>query len=271
MSTQSSLFPPPAIDAVSAAEAMPAKSSYLIIGDQIEQLLGEVDLARLDPSATQSASTLAVLALVTVFQFVENLPDRRAAEATRTRLDWKYALHLPWTYPGLEPSLLCEFRRSLVRDRGVQQVFQQLLDCLAETELLRDAGRWPIDASKVLAAVCGVSRLERLMEAMRMVLEALAAVAPEQLRAITLPHWYERYSQMQALRVLPKSLEEQVALAQAIGSDAIYLLEAMARTASHLTLLPEVETLHQIWLEQFERSGQQLQWRTFACASCCSL
>jgi len=31
------------------------------------------------------------LALVTVFQFLENLTDRQAADAIRSRLDWKYA------------------------------------------------------------------------------------------------------------------------------------------------------------------------------------
>jgi transposase len=248
MPTQSSLLPPIAIDASHAAKIIPANNIYLIISDRIEQLLGEVELARLDPSATQSAATLAVLALVTVFQFIENLPDRQAAEATRTRLDWKYALHLPWTYPGLEYRLLGEFRRSLVHDPAAQQAFQQFLELLTETGLLSHAGGQPIEASAVLEAVDGVSRLERQMEAMRMALETLAAVEPEQLRTITLPHWYERYGRMQAARALPRSPEEQAALAQAIGTDATHLLEAIARTADHLTSLPELQALHQDWL-----------------------
>jgi hypothetical protein len=247
MPTQSNLFPSSATDAVPAARVMPANNIYLIISDQIEQLLGEVELARLDPSSTQPAATLAVLALVTVFQFVENVPDRRAAEATRTRLDWKYALHLPWAYPGLEYSLLGEFRRSLVRDPAARQAFQQLLERLTETGLLSNAGGQPIKTGTVLEAVDGVSRLEQLMEAMRMALEALAAVDSEQLRTITLPHWYERYGRIQATRTLPRSLEEQAVLAQAIGSDAMYLLEAIARTADHLTTLPELQNLRQIW------------------------
>jgi hypothetical protein len=81
-----------------------------------------------------------------------------------------------------------------------------------------------------------------------MALETLAAVEPDQLRMITLPHWYERYGRMQATRALPRSLEEQTALAQAIGADAAYLLEAVARTTDGLTSLPELQALHQIWL-----------------------
>jgi hypothetical protein len=102
-------------------------------------------------------------------------------------------------------------------------------------------------------------------------LEAAAAVEPEQLRMITLPHWYERYSQMQTTRALPKSLEEQAVLAYAIGTDATYLLEAIAQTDNHLTSLPEARALHQIYLEQFDRSEHRIQWRTSAsCASCFS-
>jgi hypothetical protein len=48
------------------------------------------------PTCTQGAGNQPMLAfrlaLVTVFQFMENLTDRQAADAVRSRLDWKYAL-----------------------------------------------------------------------------------------------------------------------------------------------------------------------------------
>lgn len=37
------------------------------------------------------------LALVSVMQFAENLSDRQAADAVRSRIDWKYALSLELT------------------------------------------------------------------------------------------------------------------------------------------------------------------------------
>jgi transposase-like protein DUF772 len=40
-------------------------------------------------------------ALVTVLQRVEDLADRQAAEAVRTRIDWQYLLGLPLEDPGL--------------------------------------------------------------------------------------------------------------------------------------------------------------------------
>ena len=46
------------------------------------------------------------LALVTVLQRAENLTDRPAAEAVRTRIDWQYLLGLPLDDPGFDPTVL---------------------------------------------------------------------------------------------------------------------------------------------------------------------
>jgi hypothetical protein len=48
-----------------------------------------------------SSQILARLYLVTIFQYVETLPDQLARETIRKRIDWKYALHVPLNYPGL--------------------------------------------------------------------------------------------------------------------------------------------------------------------------
>jgi len=61
------------------------------------------------------------LALVTVLQRAENLTDRMAAEAVRTRLDWKYLLGLPLEDPGFDHSVLPEFRAK-VADAELEQV-----------------------------------------------------------------------------------------------------------------------------------------------------
>ncbi len=46
------------------------------------------------------------LALITIMQFVEGLTDRQAADAVRSRLDWKYALSLELTDSGFDFSVL---------------------------------------------------------------------------------------------------------------------------------------------------------------------
>lgn len=54
------------------------------------------------------------LALVTILQFVEGLSDRQAADAVRSRIDWKYLLCLELTNTGFDHTVLSEFRRRLV-------------------------------------------------------------------------------------------------------------------------------------------------------------
>lgn len=50
--------------------------------------------AGLFPQRGLPAEAPALLALVTLFQFAENLSDRQAADAACGRIDWKYALGL---------------------------------------------------------------------------------------------------------------------------------------------------------------------------------
>jgi transposase len=269
MSIRNELLPSLPRDTAQAAHAAFGQGNiYLTIGDRLDQLVGDVDFARLDPASEQPVARLATCALVTLFQFVEGLPDRRAVEAMRTRIDWKYALHLPLAYRGLEPSALCRFRQRLLNDLVAQLVFQQVMDRLAQTGLLKDIAGSRSGSSEVLAAVCMVSRLEQLLEAMQAVLEALAAAGSKWLLENTLPHWYERYNQIFMLRILRKSNGEQLVVAQTIGQDALYLLEALTAHGSDLAQLPEVRTLQQVWQQQFFQNLPEIEWRSPVCASC---
>lgn len=51
-----------------------------------------------------------------MFQFLEGLSDREAADAVRGRLDWKYALGLELTDPGVNHTVLSEFQAQLTED-----------------------------------------------------------------------------------------------------------------------------------------------------------
>ena len=83
---------------------------YLTIGDQLGTLFDEVDFGCLYAADGKPALSPNLLALVTIFQFMENLPDREAADAVRSRMDWKYALHLALDDMGFDASVLSEFR-----------------------------------------------------------------------------------------------------------------------------------------------------------------
>jgi transposase len=43
---------------------------------------------------------------VTILQFAEGLSDRQAADALRSRIDWKYVARLELSDPGFDGSVL---------------------------------------------------------------------------------------------------------------------------------------------------------------------
>jgi transposase len=221
---------------------------YLAIGDHHESLTGDLDLEALDPFGEKSRGALFILAMVTLFQFAEGLADHQAADAVRTRLDWKYALHLPLDAAGIDHSALCRFRDRLRGDEVGQRVFDRMIDRLAGLGLLAGVHSPRPDAGDVLAAVDELSDLEGLVAAMGLALEAVACRQPDWLRAISLPHWYERYHPRTSARGLPGSAEDRQARVRAIRADVSHLIESMAQTeASDLALLPEVQALRRMW------------------------
>src|SRR6187431_2773025 len=86
----------------------------LKLRDELGAIFADADFADLFPRLGQPGLPPWRLALVTLLQFRENLPDRQAAEAVRARIDWKYLLGLELADPGFDHSVLCEFRARLL-------------------------------------------------------------------------------------------------------------------------------------------------------------
>src|ERR671919_1284884 len=110
-----------------ARAAFPKGNLYLTLRDKLGSIFQDEDFAGLFPADGQPALPPWRLALVTILQFRENLPDRQAAEAVRARIDWKYALSLELTDPGFDHSVLCEFRLRLIGNGMEQRVFDAVL------------------------------------------------------------------------------------------------------------------------------------------------
>ena len=96
--------------------AFPHGTLLIQIRDALGTLYTDEDFADLFPSHGQPADAPWRLALVSVLQFVEGLTDRQAADAVRSRLDWKYALSLELTDPGFDHTVLSEFRTRLLQE-----------------------------------------------------------------------------------------------------------------------------------------------------------
>ena len=86
--------------------------------------------------------------LVTLFQFVENLSDIQAADAVRSRIDWKYALSLELEDEGFDASILCEFRARLVEHQAESRLFEAMLTRFSDEGMLKTRGRQSIACAK---------------------------------------------------------------------------------------------------------------------------
>jgi transposase len=101
-----------------AHAAFPKGNLYMTMRDEIGTLYSDQDFEELFSTHGQPAVSPWRLALVCVMQFMEELSDRQAADAVRSRIDWKYALDLELTDPGFDFSVLCEFRARLITVRN---------------------------------------------------------------------------------------------------------------------------------------------------------
>ena len=171
------------------------------------------------------------LALVTVFQMAEDLTDRQAAEAVRTRIDWKYALGLDLADPGFDHSVLSEFRARVAGGGLDQVVLDTLLERLAAGGLVGAGGKMRTDSTHVIAAVRDLNRLELAGESVRACLEALAVAAPQVVAQLLDDSWGKRYAARIDTWRMPASATKKAELALAYGRDGHTLLKAVYAAA----------------------------------------
>jgi transposase len=251
-----------------AQAAFPKGNLYLQLRDRFGMLFDNQRFKHLFAHAGQPAVAPARVALVLIFQFIEDLSDRQAADAGRDRISWKYALGLALDDPGFDYSVLSEFRQRLLRDDAAALVLDAVLDLCREVGLLKVRSKQRTDSTAVLATIRELSRLENVGETLRHALNALAVTTPAWLRSHADPTWGDRYSKRITEYRLPQADAERDALAVTIGQDGYRLLEAIydPATPQHLRELPAVETLRQVWVQQFYRcddpAAPVVRWRT---------
>jgi len=143
-----------------------------VIGDQLFDLVTDGEFADLYAATGRGAISPALLAMVTVFQFLDHVPDRKAALGVPRWLEWKYALHLPLAYPGFDASTLCNFRKRVLANRAERRLFEALLRKVRKLGLLKTA-RQRTDSIAVLGAVAVLSTVELLTETLRLAVRRL--------------------------------------------------------------------------------------------------
>lgn len=253
------IAPIPADTYTLAVKLYAPTNPYLVIGNRLALFVSDGDFADLYSVEGKPALSPALLAMVTTLQYMENLSDREAAVMVVSRIDWKYALHLPLDYAGFDFSVLCEFRGRLVEHEATGRVFEALLEQLKADGLVSGRGKQRTDALAVVGAVRRLNRLELVVETVRVTLNAIEDVDAEWLKRNVPASWAERYAQPAHGERLVKERGEKGraaanALAQQVGQDGVWLLGRIdaADTPTLIRDLPQVKTLRTVWVQQFK-------------------
>src|SRR5215216_4263228 len=132
-----------------AQAAFPKGNLYMQMQAELGMIYTNTQFASLFSSPGQSAEDPARLALILVMQELEGLSDRQAADAVRSRIDWKFALALDLTDPGFDASVLSEFRLRLITGELEMQLLDTLLTLLQERGLLQARGKQRTDFTQI--------------------------------------------------------------------------------------------------------------------------
>ncbi len=224
---------------------------YRQIGDRFDEIFPDEETFRpMYARGGRGAEPPLLMALVTVFQMMEKVPDRQATEWVVSRLDWKYALHLPLEYKGFHFTDLLAFRKRLLQHQQERILFDQLLGRLKELGLLKAGGKVRTDSTHVLALMERLSRMELVTESLRVATLAIQEAAPEWAAKHLPSAFLETYSKRQSQYGLSDT-QIQAKWIQA-GRDGIWLLSQIdAASPAAVRNLSQVILLRKVLQQQF--------------------
>jgi transposase len=246
-----------------AQAAFPRGNVYMQMRDQLGTLYEDIDFVDLFPVLGQPAATPWRLALVTVWQFLEHLTDRQAADAVRSRIDWKYGLSLDLEDDGFDHTVLSEFRMRLVAGSAELRLLDLLLEQGKQHGWVKARGRQRTDSTHVLAKIRALNRLLCVAQTMVYVLAVLAEVAPDWLLVVAEPEWSQRYGYRLEHEQLPQGETAREQYANQIGTDGWRLLIALdaQTTPAWLQKLPAIMRMRRIWDQQYWPLDAGGHWR----------
>lgn len=229
-------------------------NSYRVIGEQLFSFLPGEDLASMYAPVGRSSISPVLLSFVTIFQYLEDIPDRVAALWVKTRLDWKYALHLPLDDGGFHYSDLCNFRKRLLLHGKESLLFEELLKEIEALGFLKKRGAQRTDSTHVLAVVRQLSRLENLSEGLRMALKGIAqtdaAFYQAKLPALYREHWSKPLNDYQMTDAERKAALERV------GQDIHWLVGFLKINRESFLCLPALKVLQTLFAQHFTLRAQ---------------
>jgi hypothetical protein len=191
-----------------------------------------------------------ILLGVLIFQFLERVPDRQAAELVKYHLGWKLALNLDLNFKGIHHTTLSYFRDRLLAEGKADLAMRIISEGLEAAGLVKRRDKQRLDSTHILGAVARLSALECVGETLALALEELQP----RLKAEPLPEFWdlvwERYVES---KLDYKSSEETLRAKQRqAGVDCLRLLQWLAPLAIELRECKAVVLLRAVFAQQYE-------------------
>lgn len=231
---------------------LPADSVYRRVGSEIDQIISDEDFADMYAHEGRPAVNPVVLPLVLVFQFLEKLPDRAAAEAAVMRLDWKYALRQELSWNGFHYSDLCNCRKRLVEHGREWVVFEGVVSYLRERGYIKKRGKQRTDSTMIIGLVARPSRLELVWETIRVALGSLVEADASWVKKHLPISFADTYDHRRwDFRLSKTEIRQRMG---EVGQEGYWLLDQVeAHGSDALKALAEVEQLRRVLEEQLTR------------------
>jgi transposase len=236
-----------------AADLFNNKDKYKLFATKVWPLLASrrEELAQCyTPDNGRPGIEPVVLLGVLIFQFLERVPDRQAAELVKYHLGWKMALNLKLGAEGFHPSTLVHFRQRLLEAGKSELAMRAVLEALEKEGFVPKRSKQRLDSTHILGAVARLSALECIRETLALALEDLEGNLSVERRPQFWEAFWERYVESKLdYKSVKENLETKL---QQVGADCLCLLDWLQGLESELREAKAVALLREVFSQQFE-------------------
>jgi transposase len=236
-----------------AADLFDEKDKYKLFATKIWPLLAgyREELGECyEPENGRPGIEPVVLLGVLIFQFLERVPDRQAAELVKYHLGWKLALNLKLGADGFHPTTLVHFRQRLLEAGKSELALRAVLKALEEEGLIAKRSRQRLDSTHIVGAVARLSALECVRETLALALEELDGHLTKGERPEFWEQLWERY--VESKLDYKSTAEALQSKRRQAGVDCLRLLEWLEPLGVEVREAKGIDLLREVFSQQYE-------------------
>ena len=172
-----------------------AESFYVYLADHRHELFRDEDFASLYcPDNGRRSIPPSVLAVALLLQWYDNVSDEEAARRAKLDLSWKVALGIELMDVPFVKSVLCEFRNKLILHKQQKHFFDLSLKHARTQGFFTSRNiRVALDTTPIFGRGAVEDTYNMLAEALRLLINALCAVAGQSAEEFATHHELSRY------------------------------------------------------------------------------